>query len=225
MIFVFFFTFPEKWKLVSKSAQMVLTWQLISRVLFSNNPRAYAGKSSNMWQVPSEKSPSPLWKNTGGNAKYKSCSRGYEISGGGSLWWRTPTNEAWKESPRQLYTGPPQPHWATSTISLSFSVRPAAGKGLHSPDFCSRPTHTVTGVDGTAVSNLPDSDGIFQGLCPKTHTLSIDHPKQLFCPTREGTTWKGESCGLVPLRKTTLHTALRTSPFSFFLPTGFGMSL
>lgn len=40
----FFFTLPEKWKLVSKSAQMVLTWQLAARVLFADNRAGCGGQ-------------------------------------------------------------------------------------------------------------------------------------------------------------------------------------
>ena len=64
MIFFFSFTLPEKWKLVSKSAQRVLTWQLISRVLISNTPRGYGETVQSVWQAPLEKGP-PIWKNTG----------------------------------------------------------------------------------------------------------------------------------------------------------------
>lgn len=64
MIFFFFFTLPERWKLASKSAQMVLTWQLISRVLFANRTRGYGGKQFKcVASYPGEGS--PLWKNTG----------------------------------------------------------------------------------------------------------------------------------------------------------------
>lgn len=149
MIFFFFFSFtlPEKWKLVSKSVQRVLTWQLISRVLVSNTPRGYGETVQSVWQVPLEKV--PIWKNTGWKAWVQNPVAGnvksLAVIDANKLRLRG-------ERPWQLCSGPPQPALSHKAPS-AFSIR-------HSPNLCSLPALLQAWLEGP-----------FQ-ICPTQATVS-----------------------------------------------------